>query len=961
MLNGLTQQLNQRGIRLISDVGGPDLGAADYGARATLSGSLRCSQCLWFAMGNKYGPVEFAELSASSTLGNGYVKAEQWRQLQAYEGLDSSRRARVALSETGSPTYWKHVGPNVASCATICDASVECGGFAHQLSHEWSCGVSDHSDCPGALAGPNGGGRCFSRLGRCAVPGTCYFWNASAGARDQYNTAPVIVDTEGVLQRRDFYWKGVGNPGSRPHLTNDALAGAQCAGSCQYFYRGPAKIVAERSPASFTLDVLSRNRSKFEGDAALEQALERKLLEANAHPRMREILLDFLDRWRRIGGTIFVAQPLYRPPVLCELGGKQCGHGALMLGPDDLNSSKLQAILGYNAGLRSSLPSTAAEALARGVVVHPPACVPGCVWGSCVRGACMCFLGVSGPACETITRVGQPNACTDSEAAIGANVAGIHDWSRSWAYVDVFKSARSWCHMLVNEYSCRSDLEPPLEIDPSNGGYPARLAPFQKACAMMLRDLSTHYLSGVYTVLYEGDGTLDFGLDTDYVRRVRPGLIEVDVTLTDSFNNGIYLCITRTNEDDPIRRIRMMTPGYAASGALQNAEPEFHPALLHTLRRFRHLRFMDWAKANEAGGGSPTGEWADRAKEGGSNAWHSYAVGAGVPYESMIRLSNMLGASPWITLPHNASNGFALQLARLLNATLRPDVGVTISLSNEMWHNGFVGGQHALLMGEVTGLGRVCWYSQRTIELAQVMRPVLRSGGSRSGVRFAVEAQASNVDSTSQVLACVANSTQIDAIALAPYFDGYDPAIADLSGLLDSYALAVNATLDNVAEHAQLIHRYGYQLVLYEGGPSGEGNRTAQDLSIAANRHPRMGTLIRQYYAGLKALGATMMMHFTSVGTQPFGLREATDQDPATVPKEEGLFAFMDEHATCDVDANLDVACASSDACSGSGHCLAPALRWGQRDSTECSCYFAYSGTQCRVFTPVVSGNCGYR
>jgi hypothetical protein len=66
----------------------------------------------------------------------------------------------------------------------------------------------------------------------------------------------------------------------------------------------------------------------------------------------------------------------------------------------------------------------------------------------------MCFLGVSGPACETITRVGQPNACTDSEAAIGANVAGIHDWSRSWAYVDVFKAARSWCHMLVNEYSC---------------------------------------------------------------------------------------------------------------------------------------------------------------------------------------------------------------------------------------------------------------------------------------------------------------------------------------------------------------------------------------------------------------------------------------------------------------------------------------------------------------------------
>ena len=40
-----------------------------------------------------------------------------------------------------------------------------------------------------------------------------------------------------------------------------------------------------------------------------------------------------------------------------------------------------------------------------------------------------------------------------------------------------------------------------------------------RACALMVRDLETHYVSGVYTVMYEGDGTLEFGLVT--AKRIR--------------------------------------------------------------------------------------------------------------------------------------------------------------------------------------------------------------------------------------------------------------------------------------------------------------------------------------------------------------------------------------------------------------------------------------------------------
>ena len=956
-LNAEVQQLHQRGLRLISDLGGPRIMAADYGARATLHQTRQCEQCLRKRRGNKFGTAEFVALSVASGHG-GYVVAEQWRQLLGYQGINQAARAFVVTDEQGNPSYWKHVGSDVSACIALCDTSAVCAGFAHQRTMEWSCGVTYHDDCPGATEGFNGGGQCYDRGGDCVAPGTCYFFNNRTYS--EWSTREVEADEHG-LQLRDMYWKGVGSPGSAPHLMGDVEAAEAC--SCQTFYRGDAKVLGETSPASWTLDLLSSNRSQYELAAALEQQLEGKLLEANAHPRMGEIFLDFLDRWRRLGGSLFVAQPLYRPPVLCETGGKQCGHEALMLDPDDVNSSKLRAITSYNQGRRSQLPNNAVEARAKGLDSFLPACSPLCVWGTCVRGTCSCYLGVEGDACDQITGVGQPNACTDGSAPLGMNVAGISDWSRQWVYVDAFKSARGWCHILYGEYNCRDDIEPPLEISPSNGGYPVRVAPGHRACAMMLRDLETHYISGVYTILYEGDGTIELGLDTDYVRRIRPGLIEVDVTLSTDVNNGIYLCIVRQNPEDPIRRIRVMTPGYVASGALVNAEPEFHPAFLHSLRRFKYLRFMDWAAANDEA--ASVVDWEDRAKEGDQATKHSYAVGPGVPHESMIRLSNTLGASPWLTIPHNASNDYCTQLAHLLSDTLRPDLEVVVSLSNEMWHSGFVGGQFAELMGYTTGLGRYCWYVGRTKEIAQLMRPVLESSGTRT-VKFVVESQASHVEVTQTVLDCLAGSTAIDAIGLAPYFDGYDPQLPHLQAVLASYDLAVNATLAEVASHHELVTASGYPVVLYEAGPDGKGNATAQDLSIAAHRDPAMKELIMRYYEGMKKIGVELLMHFSSVSVPSiygnFGTIEATDQDPATAPKQQGLYEFIDEGAACDVDAMRDDVCADPSACSGRGHCLAPRLRtWGERDSEECSCFFANSGVDCSIFTPVQYKQCGYK
>ena len=138
-LNAEVQTLHQRGLRLISDGGGPQIAAAGYGARGSLYGAKLCEACHRTVRGNKYGTADFAALSASSTVG-GYVVAEQWAQLHAYQGLPLASRAFVTTDEDGAQAYWAHLGGDVASCVSLCDASGECAGFVHQRSAEWSCG-----------------------------------------------------------------------------------------------------------------------------------------------------------------------------------------------------------------------------------------------------------------------------------------------------------------------------------------------------------------------------------------------------------------------------------------------------------------------------------------------------------------------------------------------------------------------------------------------------------------------------------------------------------------------------------------------------------------------------------------------------------------------------------------------------------------------------------------------------
>eukprot|EP00965_Chrysotila_dentata_P107984 3566295-Pleurochrysis_carterae.AAC.5 len=128
-LNARVQILHEKGIPLLSYTGGPDVGAAGYGHRATLDGAKRCRACHRTVRGTKYGTLEFA--AEIGVVVENYVVARQWAQMDAYEGLSAQTRAHVFVDSDGAERYWAHVGDETSSCARACDGSAVCAGFAH--------------------------------------------------------------------------------------------------------------------------------------------------------------------------------------------------------------------------------------------------------------------------------------------------------------------------------------------------------------------------------------------------------------------------------------------------------------------------------------------------------------------------------------------------------------------------------------------------------------------------------------------------------------------------------------------------------------------------------------------------------------------------------------------------------------------------------------------------------------
>ncbi len=503
----------------------------------------------------------------------------------------------------------------------------------------------------------------------------------------------------------------------------------------------------------------------------------------------------------------------------------------------------------------------------------------------------------------SINVFGETPAGTRSQ--IGTNLAGIADWSTEIPFVDMFKTSREWISQRQGAKWGEGG-----QLNLTAEGWIASLAPGQFAEAIMMTGKT--FPAGRYTLLYDGEGKLDFALGNAKIVSQSPGRMTVDVTPDDS---GVFLRLSETNPSNPVRNIRFIMPGFENTYQTQ----PFNPVFLERLAKFDTLRFMDWEATNN----STLASWSDRA----TTTSATQGTSKGVALEYLIQLANTLKIDPWFTLPAQADDDYVKNFATMVRDRLDPSLKAHVEYSNETWNGIFTQANYVGQQGLARGLDDTSWgagfryYSERSVEIFKIWESVFGSSTSQR-VERVLSGQAANPWIGEQILGWKDAYKHADAYAIAPYFDGLDAdgdGSSDINDI-DRVNITINLTADQIIDgmlreipteikamldnNATVAKRFGLDLVAYEGGAhltsyQFPDDKVAKmtDLFTEVNRNPRMKDVYKAYLDQWQASGGSDFNQFNSV-TAPskwgfWGALEYQNQDPSTAPKYLGLMDFI--------------------------------------------------------------------
>ena len=444
----------------------------------------------------------------------------------------------------------------------------------------------------------------------------------------------------------------------------------------------------------------------------------------------------------------------------------------------------------------------------------------------------ICTVILSG---STVSVLSADNRSADAiqqnlDSPLGANLNVLADWSSEYSFVDAFKQSRPWMTQATGAW----DTKEQAQLDLDQDGWPRSLPSFNDwtvryrwVTTLMFNGISGRYPSGQYIVLYDGMGTLEYGLDATKVSSsAGRDLIRVDAGKTSA---GFSLSITETDPlgtGDYIRNVRVIMPGFNES---DHASQTFHPTFLNNISKYKVLRFMDWMRTNwdynengpirsadmpelewthplhdavdnpylrqataSATRSAELIDWADRPKPSDS----TFASEEGVPVETMIALANEVGADPWFNMPHLASDDYITEFARTVFGSLDPTRRVYVEYSNEVWNSGFGQAQWvertaAAEWPDATVSNfekRLNWFGQRSAETCNIWKSVYGAASDR--VVCVIASQASNKWVGEKMLDCSLSTLapchqHVDAIAIAPYFGQHIGDPINLTGVTE--------------------------------------------------------------------------------------------------------------------------------------------------------------------------------
>ncbi|MCB9327342.1 MAG: T9SS type A sorting domain-containing protein [Lewinellaceae bacterium] len=516
----------------------------------------------------------------------------------------------------------------------------------------------------------------------------------------------------------------------------------------------------------------------------------------------------------------------------------------------------------------------------------------------------------------------------ECKLSIGTNLGGLSDFGTELPFVDLMHNSREWYTKSVDDPDYIFDSGFAKELSYREDGYPTHI-PQQVSESNYLQEVATIWAitdgwpSGVYTVLWDGTGQLDFWGTFDYLEQTDSQRIIFDIG--NPVGGVIEMRIKESDINDPIRNIRVLMPG-----SEDNYEEEvFNPIWINKLKDFKSVRFMDWGQTNNWGNPNPGitepleyFSWDERSKLD----HYTWAYNKGIPYEMMIRLMNELDIDGWVCVPHRAGEEYQKSMAQLFKDNLEPERHLYVEYSNEIWNWIF---------------DQTHWVNEYGCEADGDLWPEGIVEFVQNTMNYWTEIYSDDLDKITRVVGVFTawldvserivynlDPTSFDAIS-PTYYIGLNE---DQDAVLDN--LGENATAENIINYAYAnipevltwidgiqaiadsLHK---EMVFYEGGqhltphPFGEEPSYAQAL-IDVQRSPLMYELyldwfeeLKKYQKGDKPL---LLMNFSFISDRSaqygsWGILETMEQDTSLIPAPK-YRAITEINNGCQMTSTID-------------------------------------------------------
>ncbi len=433
---------------------------------------------------------------------------------------------------------------------------------------------------------------------------------------------------------------------------------------------------------------------------------------------------------------------------------------------------------------------------------------------------------------------------------------------------------------------------------------------------------------GNYTLLYDGEGTLEYGDDAKLISKQAGREIVRILSGHDKFFK-VTLKITKSNPQNYLRNIRLLPPGgicannpfkrvanaRACHGNYLAFEKHyeqilFNPDYLNFMRNFRVIRFMNMSGITR----NPITSW-DKMPRMTQATWAGVEGVRGAPLEVMVKLANKLNQHPWFNIPHAADNNLVRQYASYVKQYLRPHLKPYIEYTNETWNGAFTQAHYTKTMGMKQGLDTDKaqaghkFYVKRSLEIMRIWEQVY--GGHQRFTRVLGGFSASS--RLTELLLSYRNAYQfIDAFAIAPYFYVHYRNLKQIKSVPDVFKLLRDPknpySLDNVykmlEKQVAVTKKYKVKLIAYEGGQHLVAAKThsirdyPNPFLIGANRANPMEKMYIEYLQNWgRITGNSLMTLFSAPRTYQFygswGLKEHINQPDNKAPKYRGVKRFF--------------------------------------------------------------------